>query len=147
MPCNSTGQLWACPPNNSSVAAVRDGKPVVVEQGPKWLVELAYAGPEWLPMLLNIVMLAVVAAAIVAMLLREPTPEQIMEVVQNGLLVASVLVLSYVARDVLPLSYLGDVAVGGIGGFALSTIVFRQVEDRIREQVEQAVETSEPAAS
>jgi hypothetical protein len=137
--CNSSGQLWTCPSDNSSIAVVKGGKPVVVEQGPTWLVELAYGGPEWLPILGRLLFLVIVAALMIAIYRRGVTVEQTMGVVQNGLLVVSVFLLSYASRDLLALSYLGDVAVGGVGGFIVSAMVFRLLEDEIREQVEEAV--------
>ncbi len=131
--------LWTCPENNSSVAGWHDGKPVVVEQGPKWLAELAYGGPEWLPMLLNLAFLALVAAVIIYVLERGVTVEQAVGVVENAVLVGTVMLLSYIARDGLALPYVVDVAVGGVGGFVVSALVFRAVEDRVREQLRDAI--------
>lgn len=138
--CDGSHHLWTCPENNnSSIAALKDGKPVVVEQGPKWLVELAYAGPEWLPVLMNVIMLVLISVVILVIYRRGVSPKKAMGVAQNGLLVLGVLFMSYLSRDALALSYVGDVIVGGGGGFIVSTLAFQLVRERIRAQIEQVV--------
>lgn len=118
--------------NGSETVEGADG-PVVVEQGPDWLVTVLYNPPDWLFPLVVLVTVVVVGGAALAVrrhgedVLEAAGPEM----AQNFGIVVGVIACTRLSMAWLSLSYVGDVVVGwsvgsvlGIGGAIALGLVF-----------------------
>lgn len=104
---------------------VNDGD-VVIEQGPEWLVELGYGDPGWLPGVLVLAMLAVVAIAGVAYRRNGIGTEVAREMSEIGAIVMAIWLCTTAFVQLFAFAYVVDVIAGtGLGflggkGFALA---------------------------
>lgn len=111
-----------------------DGTPVRIEQGPRWLVQLAYCPPPWVFDALVAIAVVVIGLAALGWYrhggLDEDVLNEMAELTMVGLVVIAA-TTSLVRLDVLP--YVGDVFVGTLIGWGGVQVVVRGVQRVTRE--------------
>lgn len=114
------GQLADPPEGCDDPATVVDATPVCAEQGPDWLVRLAFSAPPWLQTTLNIVGLLVIVGAVVGYHRAGGLDEHLLRSISQNVFVAvGCLVATSLVTTHFQLPYLVDVVAGsavGIGG-------------------------------
>jgi hypothetical protein len=106
-----------------------DGTPVRIEQGPRWLIQLAYCPPPWLDSVLWIVVLAVLGLSTLGWYRNDGLDEAtISQIAENGLIAIGVIVATTTLVRLDVLGYVGDVLVGGGVGWTGAQVIVRLVE-------------------
>jgi len=123
------------PSPSGEMIGTQDGVPVIVEQGPRWLAGLLYNPPGWLPPLL---VLAILLGSVwVAYQLAERGLERddTLAMIQNVLTVAACGGVTVLLVRHAQFSYLVDVVVGTVAGFALA-VCGRLLADRLLDRAD-----------
>lgn len=126
-------QLADPPDGCDDPATVVDATPVCAEQGPDWLVRLAFNAPPWLQTALNVVGLLVIVGAVVGYYRAGGLDEDLLRAISRNLLIgvgclaATSLVTTHFAWP-----YLLDVVAGsavGIGAALALVAAVDRLED------------------
>jgi hypothetical protein len=114
------GQLADPPEGCEDPATVVGTTPVCAEQGPEWLVRIAFNAPPWVHTTLNVVGLLVIVGGVVGYHRSGGLDEELQRAISQNLLVAlGCLVATSIVTSQFAWPYLLDVAAGsavGIGG-------------------------------
>lgn len=103
------------------------GRSVHVQQGPVELVNLAFNPPPWLHTAISLVVLVVAILVFVGLIRHGIDDDVLEEMAQIVFIVIGVLVMTNLSGTFLPLPYIGDVLVGGFGGYLLAQILTHAV--------------------
>lgn len=107
------------PPENATVTTT-EGTSVIIEQGPRWLVELLYAPPAWVRPVAGLIFVSVVGLAALSYHRNGIDEVIIEEISANGIIAISCLGLTTLLVRHGDFSYALDVVVGGFGGYAIA---------------------------
>lgn len=110
------------PPENATVTTT-EGTSVIIEQGPRWLVELLYAPPAWVRPVAGLIFVSVVVLAALSYHRNGIDEEIIEEASENAIIAMTCLGFTTLMVNHADFSYVVDVGVGGIGGFLLAKAV------------------------
>lgn len=114
------------PVPNGSVVWTDGGVPVQVEQGPRWLVALAFDPPAWVDVGLGLVVLLVLVLVALSLYRNDGLPEGAgREILQNLATVIGAAGITALLVATAPLPYVLDVVGGGLGGGLLGCGLFR----------------------
>lgn len=109
-------------PANGSVVDTGNGG-VVIEQGPEWLVELAFAPPAWLSWGVNIALVVLIAGVAWGCYRVDVDEELLEEWGEIVLIVGSIGGVTHAVSVSAALPYLADVVVGTAAGFCVAQAV------------------------
>lgn len=125
------GEVVAAPnASNGSVVWTDGGAPVQVEQGPRWLVELAYNPPGWLDVALVAAIVVVLVLVTISVKRNGISHEARRDALRNLTTVAGAAMLTMLVMSVADFRYGIDVLVGGLGGSMLGMGVFEYLATR-----------------